>query len=84
MHRIQVRTTDIMKRIALFFALALIGAKRCASVSADAARHIGKGEAMPQLVLNNPRPIPGLDALLGVRLHRTDATRSLVSSAKQA
>jgi hypothetical protein len=32
---------------------------------------------MPQLVMNDPRPIPGLDAVLGMRVHRTDAEWSL-------
>ena len=43
-----------------------------AGVSYDAARRFRKGETMPQLVLNDPRPIPYLDALLGMRKHRSD------------
>jgi uncharacterized protein len=43
-----------------------------AGVSYDATRRFRKGETMPQLVLNDPRPIPGLDALLGMRKHRSD------------
>jgi uncharacterized protein len=34
---------------------------------------------MPQLALRNPRPIPGLDALLGMRIHRTNAHWSLMA-----
>jgi hypothetical protein len=43
-----------------------------AGVSYDATRRFRKGETMPQLVLNDPRPIPGLDTLLGMRKHRSD------------
>jgi hypothetical protein len=57
--------------------------KRWVSVSYDAIRRFSKGETMPQFVMNNPRPIPGLDALLGMRVHRTDATWSLVSYDEQ-
>jgi TPR repeat protein len=48
-----------------------------APVCLDATRHFRKGETMPQLVMNDPRPIPGLDAVLGMRVHRTDAEWSL-------
>jgi TPR repeat protein len=53
--------------------------KYWASVSYDATQRFGKGETMPQLVMNTPRIIPGLDALLGMRVHRTNGTWSLVS-----
>ncbi|CAB3748189.1 SEL1-like repeat protein [Paraburkholderia humisilvae] len=39
---------------------------------ADATRRLSKGETMPYLFLNDPRPIPGLDALLGMRRRPTD------------
>jgi hypothetical protein len=39
---------------------------------------------MPQLVMDNPRPIPGLDALLGMRKHRTDMEWTLKAYADQA
>ncbi|MDR5751413.1 MULTISPECIES: sel1 repeat family protein [unclassified Caballeronia] len=58
--------------------------KQWASVSYDAIRRFSKGETMPQLVVNNRRPIPGLDALLGMRVHRIDAIWSLVSYDEQA
>jgi tetratricopeptide (TPR) repeat protein len=48
-----------------------------APVCLDATRHFRKGETMPQLVMNDPRPIPGLDTLLGMRVHRTNAEWSL-------
>jgi uncharacterized protein len=48
-----------------------------APVCLNATRHFRKGETMPQLVMNDPRPIPGLDAVLGMRVHRTDAEWSL-------
>jgi TPR repeat protein len=54
-------------------------AKQWASISAQATRRISKGETMPRLAINNPRGIPGLDALLGMRVERTDTTWSLVS-----
>jgi len=54
-------------------------AKRWASVGVDATRHLRKGETMPQMVIDVPRPVPGLDALLGMRVRRTDASWSLVS-----
>ena len=38
-----------------------------AGVSYDARRRFRKGETMPQLALNDPRPISGLDWLLGMR-----------------
>jgi hypothetical protein len=53
--------------------------KHWVAVSYDATRRFRKGETMPQLVMDNPRPIPGLDALLGMRVHCTNATWSLVS-----
>jgi TPR repeat protein len=53
--------------------------KHWASISYDATQHFKKGQTMPQLVMNNPRPIPFLDALLGMRVHRTHGTWSLVS-----
>jgi hypothetical protein len=34
---------------------------------------------MPQLALNDPRPIPGLDWLLGMRVHRTNEEWTLQS-----
>jgi uncharacterized protein len=43
-----------------------------AGVSYDATRRFRKGETMPQLALNDPRPIPGLDWLLGMRKYRSD------------
>jgi hypothetical protein len=43
-----------------------------ADVSYDATRRFRKGETMPQLALNDPRPIPGLDWLLGMRKYRSD------------
>jgi hypothetical protein len=53
--------------------------RQWASVRPEATRQFTKGETMPQLVMNNPRLIRGLDALLGMRVHRIDATWSLVS-----
>jgi hypothetical protein len=32
---------------------------------------------MPQLAMDNPRSIPGLDALLGMRKYRTDSEWTL-------
>jgi len=40
---------------------------------------MSKGEIMPRLVIRNPRRIPWLDALLGMRAYSTDATWTLVS-----
>ncbi len=45
----------------------------------EATCRFRKGETMPQLALRNPRPIPGLDALLGMRIHRTNAHWSLMA-----
>ncbi|MEM5310143.1 sel1 repeat family protein [Paraburkholderia sp. JHI869] len=50
-----------------------------ASVSYEATRHFRKGETMPQLVMDNRRPVALLDTLLGMRQYRTDANWSLVS-----
>ncbi|RAR51919.1 hypothetical protein C7401_13582 [Paraburkholderia unamae] len=55
-----------------------------ASVSHEATRHFRKGETMPQLVLDDRRPVPFLDSLLGMRKHRTNADWSLVSYDEQA
>jgi hypothetical protein len=38
----------------------------------EATRRFSKGETMPHLVLNDPRIIPGLDWLLGMRTHKTN------------
>jgi TPR repeat protein len=48
-----------------------------AGVSYDATRRFRKGETMPQLALNDPRPIPGLDWLLGMRKYRSDSEWTL-------
>ena len=48
-----------------------------ASVSYDATRRFRKGETMPPLALKDPRPIPGLDWLLGMRVYRTNEEWSL-------
>jgi uncharacterized protein len=58
--------------------------KHWVSVSYDATRHFRKGETMPQLVMDDRRPIPFLDMLLGMRKHRTHADWSLVSYDEQA
>ncbi|OLL27345.1 hypothetical protein BTH42_33095 [Burkholderia sp. SRS-W-2-2016] len=58
--------------------------KYWASVSYEATRHFRKGEVMPQLVMDDRRPIPFLDTLLGMRKHRTNADWSLVSYDSQA
>jgi uncharacterized protein len=50
----------------------------------EAMRRFSKGETMPQLVLNDPRIIPGLDWLLGMRTHKTNREWSLVSYDEQA
>jgi TPR repeat protein len=55
-----------------------------ASVSYDATRRFRKGETMPQLVMDNRRPIPFLDTLLGMRKYPTNADWSLVSYDDQA
>ncbi|CAD6554956.1 hypothetical protein LMG27952_05720 [Paraburkholderia hiiakae] len=59
-------------------------AKQWVSFGPQATRHISKGETMPRLAINNPRSIPGLDALFGMRVHRTDATWSLVAYSEPA
>jgi len=38
---------------------------------------------MPQLAVNNPRLIPGLDALLGMRVHSTNETWHLESFGRE-
>jgi TPR repeat protein len=58
--------------------------RRWASVSYDATRRFRKGETMPQLVMDDRRPIPLLDTLFGMRKYRTDADWSLVSYDKRA
>jgi hypothetical protein len=50
----------------------------------EATRRFSKGETMPHLVLNDPRIIPGLDWLLGMRTHKTNREWSLVSYGEQA
>jgi hypothetical protein len=50
----------------------------------EATQRFSKGETMPQLVLDNPRPIPGLDALLGMRKHQTDREWTLKAYIDQA
>jgi len=50
----------------------------------DARRRFRKGETMPSLVLNDPRIIPGLDALLGMRRHRTDRPWTLMAYLDEA
>ncbi|CAM2169353.1 DUF6396 domain-containing protein [Paraburkholderia sacchari] len=57
---------------------------RWASYSYEATRRFRKGETMPQLVMDDPRIIPGLDWLLGMRKHRTNADWSLVSYDERA
>jgi TPR repeat protein len=59
-------------------------AKQWAGFSPDATRRIGKGEIMPRLTITQPRAIPGLDALLGMRQHHTDVTWSLVAYSDEA
>jgi hypothetical protein len=59
-------------------------AKEWTGFSPKATQRIGKGETMPQLTIDHPRRIPGLDALLGMRSERTHATWSLVSYSEQA
>jgi uncharacterized protein len=58
-------------------------AKQWVGLTPQATRHISKGETVPRLAINNPRPIPGLDALLGMRVFRTDAYWSLVAYTDQ-
>ncbi|HEX7934054.1 MAG TPA: sel1 repeat family protein [Paraburkholderia sp.] len=43
----------------------------------EATRRFSKGETMPHLVLNDPRIVPGLDLLLGMRTHKTNREWSL-------
>ena len=50
----------------------------------EATRRFSKGETMPQLAMDNPRSIPGLDALLGMRKYRTDRAWTLKAYADQA
>lgn len=58
--------------------------RQFADVSYDATRRLRKGETMPQLVMNDPRPIPGLDALFGMRKHRSDREWTLKAYIDQA
>ncbi|CAE6823896.1 hypothetical protein R69927_05617 [Paraburkholderia domus] len=39
---------------------------------------------MPPLVMNNPRTVPALDSLLGIRQHRSEVEWKLISSDDQA
>jgi hypothetical protein len=55
-----------------------------ADVSYDATRRFRKGETMPQLALNDPPPIPGLDRLLGMRKYRSDREWTLKAYIDQA
>jgi hypothetical protein len=50
-----------------------------ARVNANATQRVSKGDVMPSYVLNNPRPIPGLDRLLGMREHVEVVEWQLVS-----
>jgi len=52
---------------------------RWADRNLEATCRFRKGETMPQLAMKNPRPIPGLDALLGMRIYRTNARWRLVA-----
>ncbi|AUT63051.1 SEL1-like repeat protein [Paraburkholderia terrae] len=45
----------------------------------EATRRFSKGETMPQLAMDNPRSIPGLDALLGMRKYRANRAWTLKS-----
>ncbi|MDR5751376.1 sel1 repeat family protein [Caballeronia sp. LZ024] len=58
--------------------------KQFADVSYDATRRFRKGETMPQLVMNNSRLIPGLDALLGMRKFRRDSEWTLKAYVEEA
>jgi uncharacterized protein len=49
----------------------------------DATRYFRKGETMPPRVVNNPRMIPGLDALLGMRVYSIDETWRLESYGRE-
>lgn len=53
--------------------------RHVARVCLEATRYISKGEIMPPLAINNSRPIPGLDALLGMRARSTEETWRLES-----
>ncbi|TDV24784.1 hypothetical protein C7405_12535 [Paraburkholderia caballeronis] len=53
-------------------------------VRPEATRRFSKGETMPSLVMDDPRPIPGLDALLGMRKYRTDSKWTLKAYADEA
>ena len=55
-----------------------------ASVSYDATRRFRKGETMPALALKDPRLIPGLDWLLGMRVYRTNEEWSLKAYVDEA
>jgi TPR repeat protein len=59
-------------------------AKEWTGLTADATQRIGKGAIMPRLTVNQPRAIPGLDALLGMRQHHTDATWTLIAYTDEA
>jgi hypothetical protein len=59
-------------------------AKQWAGFIPDATQRIGKREIMPRLTITQPRAIPGLDALLGMRQHHTDVTWSLVAYSDEA
>ena len=56
---------------------------RWASFGDTARGRFRKGETMPQLALNDRRVIPGLDRLLGMRVHHANANWSLVSYDEQ-
>ncbi|RAR48862.1 hypothetical protein C7401_14845 [Paraburkholderia unamae] len=58
--------------------------RRWTSVTYEATRHFRKGETMPQLVMDNRRPIALIDTLLGMRKYSTDADWSLVSYDERA
>ncbi|MDR5751500.1 MULTISPECIES: DUF6396 domain-containing protein [unclassified Caballeronia] len=58
--------------------------RQFADVSYDATRRFKKGETMPQLVMNDPRLIPGLDALLGMRKFRSDSEWTLKAYVEEA
>ncbi|NIE68008.1 sel1 repeat family protein [Burkholderia sp. Ax-1719] len=58
--------------------------KRWASVSYEATQRFRKGETMPQFAMDDRRPIPFLDTLLGMRKFRTNADWSLVSYDERA
>ncbi len=58
--------------------------KHWVAVSYDATRRFRKGETMPQLVMDDRRPIALLDTLFGMRKYSTNADWSLVSYDEQA